>query len=50
MVACPFCAARFAATPEIEKQWYERHLSRAHGEGRVLKVAVGAAAGAAATF
>jgi len=27
MVACPQCAARFAAATEIEKQWYDATFS-----------------------
>lgn len=38
MVACPQCAARFAAAEEIEKQWYERHIERSHGPQRVVRV------------
>jgi hypothetical protein len=38
MVACPHCAARFSASPEIERQWLERHVQRSHGAGRVARV------------
>jgi uncharacterized C2H2 Zn-finger protein len=38
MIACPNCAARFSANPEIERQWYERHIQRSHGAGRVARV------------
>ncbi len=33
MTACPRCAARFVAAPDIERQWMERHITR-HGAVR----------------
>jgi len=34
MVACPQCTARFASKAELEREWYLKHLDRAHGESR----------------
>lgn len=30
MVACPYCTAKFAAMPELERKWIERHIERSH--------------------
>ncbi len=37
MVACPRCMARFESTSERERDWYLRHLARAHGEARARR-------------
>ena len=30
MVACPYCTAKFASMPELERKWIERHIERSH--------------------
>jgi hypothetical protein len=39
MVACEQCAARFAASKEIEREWMQKHVERAHGEQRISRLA-----------
>ncbi len=41
MVACQQCAARFAASPEIEREWIARHTARAHGDGHIARLGEG---------
>jgi uncharacterized C2H2 Zn-finger protein len=38
MVACPQCAARFAASKEIEREWMQKHIERAHGDKRISRL------------
>lgn len=38
MVACEKCAARFVASKEIEREWMQKHVERAHGEQRILRL------------
>ncbi len=37
MVACPYCTAKFASMPELERSWIERHIDRSHA-ARVAQV------------
>jgi len=30
MVACPYCTAKFASMPELERKWIDRHIERSH--------------------
>jgi len=38
MVACQQCAARFAASQEIEREWVAKHMARAHGDNRIARL------------
>src|SRR5437899_2895903 len=38
VVACPQCAARFASSSDIEREWMQKHMERSHGPGRIARV------------
>jgi hypothetical protein len=41
VVACPNCAARFASSRDIEREWMEKHMERLHGDSRTRRVGPG---------
>jgi hypothetical protein len=38
VVACPQCAARFASSQDIEREWMQKHMERSHGPGRIARL------------